>query len=78
MDPSIRITALKMLLLALDEIQASEGQLPPGDTEAGVNGPETFLDLVKHYAGTRVPVHELTHAIDAVAPLFPNYQFPWK
>ncbi|NRC34064.1 hypothetical protein [Pseudomonas aeruginosa] len=78
MKTDTRIAALKMILLALDEVQNREGLLPSGDPEANEDAPQTFLDLVKQYAGKRVPESELIVAIDAMAPLFPTYQFPWK
>lgn len=73
-----RIAAVKMFLLALDEVQRLEGQLPSGDPEANEAAPQTFLELVNQYAGDRVPETELIIAIDAMAPLFPSYQFSWK
>lgn len=73
-----RIAAVKMILLALDEVQRFEGQLPSGDPEANEAAPQTFLELVNQFAGDRVPETELIVAIDAMAPLFPSYQFPWK
>lgn len=78
MNTDIRIAALKMILLAMDEVQTRDGQLPPADSEAGDKAPQTFLDLVKQFAGKRVPESELVVAIDAMAPLFPTYQFRWK
>ena len=78
MNTNIRIAALKMILLAMDEVQTRDGQLPPADSEAGDAAPQTFLDLVKQFAGKRVPESELVVAIDAMAPLFPTFQFPWK
>ncbi|WP_326430321.1 hypothetical protein VQ574_21600 (plasmid) [Stutzerimonas frequens] len=73
-----RIEALRMILLALDEVQHREGLLPSGDPEGNEAAPLTFLDLVKQYAGNRVPEPELVVAVEAVAPLFPSYQFSWK
>lgn len=78
MNTDIRIAALKMILLAMDEVQTRDGQLPPADSEAGDTAPQTFLDLVKQFAGKRVPESELVVAVDAMAPLFPTYQFRWK
>lgn len=78
MMSDVRIAALKMILLALDEVQRCEGQLPPGDPEANEDAPQTFLELVNQYAGDRVPQSELIVAIDAMAQLFPSNQFPWK
>lgn len=78
MNTDTRIAALKMILLAMVEVQNRDGQLPPADSEAGDTAPQTFLDLVKQYAGKRVPESELVVAIDAMAPLFPTYQFRWK
>lgn len=78
MKTDTRIAALKMILLALDEVQNRVGLLPSGDPEANEEPPQTFLDLVNQYAGKRVPDSELIVAIDAIAPLFPAYQFPWK
>lgn len=78
MKTDTRIAALKMILLALDEVQNREGLLPSGDPEANEDAPKTFLELVKQYAGKRVPESELIVAIDTMAPLFPTYQFPWK
>ena len=78
MNTDTRIAALKMILLAMDDVQSRDGLLPPSDPEAGDAAPETFLDLVKQFAGKRVPESELVVAIDAMAPLFPTFQFPWK
>ncbi|MCT5016961.1 hypothetical protein ICI41_29805 (plasmid) [Pseudomonas aeruginosa] len=78
MKTDIRIAAVRMILLALDEVQNRKGLLPPGDPEAYEDAPKTFLDLVKQYAGKHVPESELVVAIDAIAPLFPTYQFIWK
>lgn len=78
MNTDTRIAALKMILLAMDEVQARDGLLPTADPEAGETAPQTFLDLVKQYAGKRVPESELLVAINAMSPLFPSYQFPWK
>ena len=73
-----RIAALKMIILALDDVQNREGMLPPGDPEGHENAPQTFLVLVKQFAGKRILESELIVAIDAIAPLFPTYQFRWK
>lgn len=78
MNTDTRIAALKMILLAMDEVQTHDGMLPPADLEAGDTAPQTFFDLVKQYAGKRIPETELLVAIDAMAPLFPSYQFHWK
>lgn len=78
MKTETRIAALKMILLALDEVQNREGMLPLDDSEVHEDAPQTFLDLVKQYAGKRLPESELVVSIDAVAPLFPTYQFRWK
>ena len=78
MNTDIRIAALKMTLLAIDDVQTRNGLLPQADFEAGDTAPQTFLDLVKQFAGKRVPESELVVAIDAMAPLFPTYQFRWK
>lgn len=74
-----RISALKMVLLGLDEVQDLGGVLPAAGPEAaGDAAPETFLDLVKQYGGKRVPESDLVVVIDAIAPLFPTYQLLWK
>jgi hypothetical protein len=78
MNTDTQIAALKMILLAMDEVRTRDGILPPGDPEACEAAPQTFLDLVKQYAGKRVPESALIIAIDAIAPLFPTYQFLWK
>lgn len=65
-------------VLAMDEVQTRGGLLPPGDPEGGETAPQTFLELVKQYAGTRVPEPDLVVAIDAIVQLFPSYQFRWK
>jgi hypothetical protein len=74
-----RISALKMVLLGLDEVQGLGGLLPEADPEAaGDVAPGTFLDLVKQYGGKRIPESDLVVVIDAIAPLFPTYQWLWK
>lgn len=73
-----RIAALKMALEALEEVQRHKGLLPPGDPEADQDGPQTFLDLVKQFAGNRVPESELVVAAEAIAQLFPLYRFSWS
>ncbi|GAB0078653.1 hypothetical protein I4I80_02720 [Pseudomonas syringae pv. tomato] len=78
MKTDIRIAAVKMIGLALDEVKAFDGLLPPADPEVSSAAPQTFLDLVKQYSGDRLPEHELVVAIDAIAPLFPFYQFAWR
>lgn len=78
MKTNNRINAVKMVVLALEEVEARDGLLPPGDPEANEEGPRTFLDLVKGYAGERVPESELLVAIETMAQLFPDYQFHWK
>lgn len=78
MSYDTRITALKFITLALDEVQARDGQLPTGDPEAGEAAPETFYILVKQYAGNRTSESDLVAAIDAISPMFPDYMFPWK
>jgi len=78
MKPNHRINAVKMVLLALEEVDNHDGLLPLGDPEANEEGPRTFLCLVKGYAGERIPESELLVAIEAMAQLFPDYQFPWR
>jgi|GEM_PF-2548595 hypothetical protein len=78
MNTDTRINAMKTILLALDEVQSLGGRLPEGDPEAGEAPPATFFDLVKSYSGSRIPESELLVAIDAMAPLFASFQFPWK
>lgn len=78
MKTNSRINAVKMVLIALEEVETHDGLLPPGDPDANEKGPRTFLDLVKGYAGERVPESELLVAIETMAQLFPDYQFPWK
>jgi hypothetical protein len=78
MKPNHRINAVKMVILALEEVETHNGVLPPGDPEANEEGPRTFLDLVKGYAGERVPESELLVVIEAMAQLLPDYQFPWS
>lgn len=74
------IEAVKMVVLALEEVHTFNGTLPSyaDAEEADEPAPETFLVLVKQYAGDRVPESELIAATDAMAPLFPAYQFRWK
>lgn len=78
MKSDIRITAVKLIVLALEEVHMHDRLLPPADPEAGGAAPRTFLDLVKQYSGDRVPEQELVRAIDAMAPLFPFYHFAWR
>ena len=74
------IAAVKLVALALEEVQTFNGMLPSyaDPEEADGPPPETFLELVKQYAGGRVPESELIAAVDAVAALFPAYEFRWK
>mgnify|MGYP003407594787 FL=1 len=68
------ILALKMVTLALDEVQSCGGNLPHNGEESF----ETFLDLVKGYAVAKVSEAHLIESIDAVAPLFDDVPFAWK
>ncbi|HEJ2342263.1 TPA: hypothetical protein ACWLUJ_005780 [Pseudomonas aeruginosa] len=79
MENNTRISAVKMVLLALDEVKTHGGLLPTyGEEETEDDAPpKTFLELVKQFAGNRVPESELIVVIDAMAPLF-SYPFPWK
>jgi hypothetical protein len=74
------IAAVKTVALALEEVHTFNGMLPNYADAEGEDDPppETFLELVKQYAGGRVPESELIAAVDAVAALFPAYQFRWK
>lgn len=79
-SPATSMNALKMVILAVDEF-LNCGGFPPGDDEAGdgaVPQATTMLELVKQYAGNRVPDVELVRAIDAVIPLFPSIEVAWK
>lgn len=82
MAHTTQIAALKMVVLALDEVQRFGGKLPsydePEDGDEAEVPPATFLDLVKQYADKRTPESELISAIDAIAPLLPSYDFSWK
>lgn len=79
MGNDTRIAAAKMVLLALDEVQSRGGVLPTyeGEETEGDAPPKTLLELVKQYAGNRVPEADLKVAVDALAPLF-SYPFSWK
>ena len=80
MSLNSRLVALKMVLGALDEVHAFNGNLPAYDDagEAAGAAPETFLALVKQYADDRVEDSELVAVIDSMAVLFPDYKFAWK
>ncbi|TCV62749.1 hypothetical protein [Pseudomonas fluorescens] len=79
MEINSRIAAVKMVVLALEEVQTFEGNLPVYDDAQDPDAaPKTFLELVMQYTGDRVPIPDLIVAVDAMAPLFPSYQFPWK
>lgn len=80
MSTNSRLVALRMVVAALDEVQTFNGNLPTYDDsgEDAEAAPETFLALVKQYAGKRVEESELLAVIDSMATLFPAYQFPWK
>ena len=80
MSINSRLVALKMVMTALDEVQTFNGNLPAYDDagEAAGAAPETFLALVKQYAGNRVDDSELVAVIDSMAVLFPDYRFAWK
>jgi hypothetical protein len=68
------ILALKMVNLALDEVQSCGGNLP----DYGEESCETFLALVKGYAEGKVSEAQLIEVIDAAAPLFDDVPFAWK
>ena len=72
------INALKMVTLALEEVQRSAGMLPSYDVAEEEVQPNTFLQLAKQYAGNRVPEAALVAVIDAVSPLLPSAHFSWK
>ena len=80
MSINSRLAALKMVITALDEVQTFNGNLPAYDDagEGGGAAPETFMALVKQYAGNRVEDSELVAVIDSMAVLFPDYRFAWK
>lgn len=73
-------TAIRMVGLALDTVQRSSGSLPTYDDPDPADGepPQTFLELVKQFAGDLAAEADLVAAIDAISPLFSAYQFPWK
>ena len=66
MSINSRLAALKMVITALDEVQTFNGNLPAYDYagEGGGAAPETFMALVKQYAGNRVEDSELVAVID--------------
>lgn len=74
------IAALRVVVIALEEVQAFKGTLPSYDDPAQEDDapPDTFLSLVKQYAGQRVPESELIATVDAISPMFPTYQVRWK
>ncbi|MQT58549.1 hypothetical protein GHO41_14530 [Pseudomonas sp. FSL R10-0399] len=80
MSINSRLAALKMVITALDEVQTFNGNLPAYDDagEGGGAAPETFMALVKQYAGNRVEDSELVEVIDSMDVLFPEYEFSWK
>lgn len=73
------IAAVKMVVTALEEVHVFNGMLPSyaDAKEANDRAPESFLELVKQYAGDHIPDSELIAAVEAVAALFPSYQLRW-
>lgn len=74
------VAAVKMVVMALEEVHSFNGMLPSYANAEEADGPppETFLELVKQYAGDHVPDSELIAAVEAMAALFPSYQLRWK
>ncbi|MCY1462753.1 hypothetical protein D9M71_805610 [compost metagenome] len=72
------INSLKMVTLALEEVQRFDGRLPTYSDPAEGEQPTTFLQLAKQYAGNRVPESALVEVIDALSPLLAPAKFTWK
>ena len=77
---SATLVALKMVVNALDVVEAHSGRLPTYDDplEDDDTPPQTFLQLTQQFAGDHVSEAELLKVIDAMPALFPAYHFPWK
>ncbi|MFL1481389.1 hypothetical protein [Pseudomonas grimontii] len=72
------IIALKMVTLALEEVQRFDGLLPSYEDPAESSAPKTFMELVKQYAGNRVPEAALVEVIAAVQQIVAPVSFEWK
>lgn len=74
------INALKMVTLALEEVERNNGVLP-SELDAEVpeyKPPATFLELAKQYSGDRISADALLAAVDAVSPLLDHLKIQWK